>query len=233
MEDLYIRQIRRLKKHIEMGNVKTDKLPTRWQLWAGMVAYFPEYVSQFGEQREGKVFPQWLSRMPQRSITLFMAGAYEPFDTTGLSRKKEGIIWHLVTCIHNGIGWTAFDLMNLSSFDNGLEDLIGDLKAILAGTHPHTWIIKQWVGDPSYHPRLLQEAYDAQKGIYAESDPPERTLQGVVDWCLSFPETLEGCLKDERTRQLILGAPIGTLQELGRHVETASEKLSGPDQHVA
>ncbi len=224
-ETLYDQQLKRMERLQELGVIHLEKFPNQWQILAASLSYFPEYVSQYGEKEKGVPQKPWLSQMPQRSITLYLLGGYSTFDPTGLTRKKDSLIFHLVSCIHNGQGWSRFDLENLKGMD-ALDDLISEIKAVLAGTHPRTWLIRNLVGDPTYHPRLLQEAINAKAGIFDEVDPPDRTMQGILEYCLTFPEEPVDILANTGVMRGIVTSPWETLKELGRHTDTAREKLA-------
>lgn len=73
-------------------------------------------------------------------------------DPTGLNSSRDTIIGHVMQVVHAN---PHYDLQLLDTFEDGLDEMEGQVEAVLAGTHPRTESIQAIVEDESYHPRLL------------------------------------------------------------------------------
>lgn len=201
----------RIQRLIGAGVVSLDEAPNDWQIEQCRLAMFPlitqrEYQDYYGE------FDTWLSRMPQRGLAQFFFGTYF-FDPTGLTRTKEGLIWHVLSLNHLFAEGVVYDIQMLASFENGLEDLISEVKAVIHQTHPHTWLLRQMVGSPDYHPMILEVAQKGLRGEFTPSPPSTRVETMLAD-CLSFPKTPLETLMDGRAMKRLLQAPVQLLQNV-------------------
>lgn len=195
----------RISRLIEKGIVELDEIPNDWQIDQCRLAMFPlitqrEYQDFYGE------FDTWLSRMPQRGIAQFLGGSYF-FDPTGLTRTKEGLIWHVLSLNHLYAEGVVYDIQMLASFDNGLEDLISECKAVISGAHPKAWILRQLVGSPDYHAMILEEAKMGLKGQFTPS-PPSCRVETMLADCLSFPKTPGETLQSSEAMARLSQAPV-------------------------
>jgi hypothetical protein len=72
-------------------------------------------------------------------------------DPVGFFSTRDGIIGHLMQVVHAN---PVYDLQLLQMFDDGLDQLEGQLEAMLRGDHPRAASIGAIVEEPDYHERL-------------------------------------------------------------------------------
>jgi hypothetical protein len=73
-------------------------------------------------------------------------------DPTGFMSHRDAIIGHLMQVTHAD---PIYDLQLLAAIPDGLDELEGQLLAVLDGTHPRAESIGAIIEDPDYHSRLL------------------------------------------------------------------------------
>ena len=99
-------------------------------------------------------------------------------DPTGFLLHHDVIIDHLLQVTHAN---PAYDLQLLESHEGGLEALVQQVRAAIAGTHPKSRSLAATVEDAGYHPRLLRYAEDYLRD--RTTPPPVRSnIAGSTRW---------------------------------------------------
>lgn len=95
-------------------------------------------------------------------------------DPTGFLSARDTIIGHVMQVVHLN---PIYDLQLLECFDDGLDELERQVRAMLDGSHPRQRTIAAIVEDPGYHARLLDYvvAFRADRA----APPPVRQEQSL------------------------------------------------------
>lgn len=141
------RRVRRqLEKLQQLGHI--DGLPSLTQMVVGSIDMLRFWISPASAdyyQRSGLSYGfHQLLRFLDEPLSLT--------DPLGLLSSRDAIIGHLMQVVHAN---PHYDLQLLSAFDDGLEQLEGQIEMMLAGTHPRAQSIGAIVEEPDYHERLL------------------------------------------------------------------------------
>ncbi len=125
-----------------------DQIPSRVQLAVGAVDMLRFWISpaaaDYYEQRGiNYAFHQ---------VLRFLDEPASLADPVGFFSTRDGIIGHLLQVVHAN---PVYDLQLLDAFDDGLDQLVAQTEAMIAGTHPRSASIGAVVEEPDYHPRLL------------------------------------------------------------------------------
>ena len=127
-------------------------------------------------------------------------------DPTGLCSTRDTTIGHLLQVVHLGCCDPVYDLQVLQCFDDGLDELERQVRAMLDGTHPRHAAIASIIAEPDYHRRLLDYIVAYRS---APSTPPPfddgpplrtdasflaatatfRTLAGFLDYAAALPRS--------------------------------------------
>lgn len=95
-------------------------------------------------------------------------------DPTGLYSDRDTIIGHLMQVVHLN---PVYDLELLQMFPGGLDELEGQVEAMVQGTHPRKRTIGAIVEDPDYHARLLDYVRRYRQDPAVAHMPREQTLR--------------------------------------------------------
>jgi hypothetical protein len=136
-------------------------------------------------------------------------------DPTGFLSDRDTIVGHLMQVVHLN---PVYDLQLLQIYDDGLEDLERQVRAMLEGTHPRARTIAATVEDAGYHARLLD--YVRRYRADPTAPPPVReqprlrrcprfaaaertfaTLPGFLAYCHRLPRRLPALLARLRSVQ--------------------------------
>ncbi len=183
-----------------------EEIPGRWQFVAGAVDMLrfwvvPAASTDHAEQQQSFAFYQLLR---------FLAEPASILDPIGLFTDRDGIIGHLIQVAHNN---PQYDLQLLLMFDHGVDELVRQLDAVLAGTHPRAAVIRAIVDEPDYHPRL--RAYlevwrrDPTRSFLRSPEvasDAERTFANVtvsVRYMNRLPRTARGALRHLATTRTL------------------------------
>lgn len=125
-------------------------------------------------------------------------------DPTGLNSSRDTIIGHVMQVVHAN---PHYDLQLLDTFEDGLDEMEGQVIAVLEGTHPRTQSIRSIVEDPDYHPRLLEyiRAYRADPharpplrenitGNFAEVERTFGNLHAAMRYFAAMPKSMPGAV---------------------------------------
>jgi hypothetical protein len=124
-------------------------------------------------------------------------------DPTGFLSERDTIIGHVMQVVHLN---PIYDLQLLESFGDGLAELEGQVRSMIAGTHPRASTIGAIVEDPEYHARLLDYVvrFRADRGaappvreeqtlradpVFAAAERTFATLPGFLRYCRRLPRS--------------------------------------------
>ncbi len=183
-----------------------DEIPGRWQLVAGAVDMLrfwvvPAAASDHEVQQQSFAFYQLLR---------FLAEPASILDPIGLFTDRDGIVGHLIGVAHNN---PQYDLQLLLMFDRGVDELVRQLDALLAGTHPRAAVIRAILDEPDYPARLRayvevwrrDPARPFLRGAAVAGDA-ERTFANVtvtVRYMNRLPRTALGALRHLATTRTL------------------------------
>jgi hypothetical protein len=156
----------RLERLRALGHI--DVVPTAAQL---LVAARDQMM--LGAAVETKLFYEsqgipWVFHNVRR----FLSNPATMIDPTGLFSHRDAIIHHVLQTFHRH---PVYDLVLLRAFPDGVEQMVQQTEAILAGTHPHQRALTSLIEDGAYYPRLLRDVRQFR------DDPQVATLPIPVD----------------------------------------------------
>ncbi|MDX2089872.1 MAG: hypothetical protein SFX73_18595 [Kofleriaceae bacterium] len=122
-------------------------------------------------------------------------------DPTGLLSARDTIIGHVMQVVHLN---PVYDLQLLEAFDDGLDELEHQVRAMIDGTHPRHATISAIIEDPTYHARLLTYVRDYRRDrttpppvraeqslradpVFALAEQQFATLPGFLRYCVRLP----------------------------------------------
>lgn len=122
-------------------------------------------------------------------------------DPTGFLSARDTIIGHVMQVVHLN---PIYDLQLLESFDDGLDELERQVRAMIDGTHPRHATIAAIIEDPTYHARLLTYVLDYRRDrsapppvraeqslradpVFALAERQFATLPGFLRYCMRLP----------------------------------------------
>lgn len=73
-------------------------------------------------------------------------------DPLGLFSERDTVIGHVLQVVHAN---PCYDLQLLEAYEDGVDQLEAQTRAMIDGTHPRARSIGAICEDPDYHPRLL------------------------------------------------------------------------------
>lgn len=124
-------------------------------------------------------------------------------DPTGFLSARDAIIGHVMQVVHLN---PIYDLQLLECFDDGLDEMERQVRAMLDGTHPRHATISAIIEDPDYHARLLDYVvrFRADRGapppvrqeqtlradpVFAAAERTFATLPGFVRYAAKLPRS--------------------------------------------
>jgi hypothetical protein len=176
-----------------------DQAPSRAQLVFGgldMVRFVIEPAARDYYRQKGFSFGL-------HQVLRFLDDPVSMIDPTGFLSARDTIIGHLMQVVHLN---PVYDLQLLESFDDGLDELERQVRAMIAGTHPRHATIAAIVEDPTYHCRLLDYVvrFRADRGtpppvrqeqtlradpVFAAAEQTFATLPGFLRYCVKLPSS--------------------------------------------
>ena len=130
-------------------------------------------------------------------------------DGTGFARDTASQIWHILTINHRDVSGFGYDLEMLAGHDQGLAEMLSEVRAMRSGAHPRAWLARQIVGSDAYWVNVE----DATVNFLAGDIAFEGThVQPTVDLALSFPATVNETLRHPEALQRHVEVLGGMLQ---------------------
>jgi hypothetical protein len=148
------RVVPRLRRLVRLGYI--EEIPTRTQRIFGaidMLRFF--IVPCAADYYEGKGIS-----FKFHTLLRFLDDPASLIDPTGFNSTRDAIIGHVMQVVHAN---PDYDLQLLESFDDGLEEMERQTRAVIDGSHPRAASIRAIVEDPDYHERLLQHIVDFRR----------------------------------------------------------------------
>lgn len=153
-EDLVRARLERLR---QLGHI--DVIPNRIQRIVGaidMMRFFivPAAADYYEEKGIDFKF---------HSLLRFLDDPASIIDPTGFNSTRDNIIGHVMQVVHAN---PEYDFQLLDTFEDGMEQMELQVRAVLDGTHPRAESILAIVEEPDYLERLLEhvKAYRANPG---------------------------------------------------------------------
>lgn len=94
------------------------------------------------------------------SFLRFLDDPASVIDPTGFNSTRDRIIGHVMQVVHAN---PQYDFQLLDTFEDGMQQMEDQVRALLAGTHPRTKSIRAIVEEPDYHERLLEHVVAHRK----------------------------------------------------------------------
>ncbi len=161
----------RLQRLKRLGYI--EEIPNRTQRMVGaldMLRFF--IVPAAADYYDGKGI-----NFRFHTLLRFLDDPASLIDPTGFNSTRDAIIGHVMQVVHAN---PHYDFQLLASFEDGLDEMERQIRAILDGTHPRTESIRAIVEDPDYHARLLDHL--AEYRLNPEVSPLRReNIQGKFE----------------------------------------------------
>ena len=199
----------RLHRLQELGHI--DQIPTRVQRMVGavdMMRFFivPCAADYYDSKNISFAF---------HTLLRFLDDPASVIDPTGFNSSRDAIIGHVMQVVHAN---PRYDFQLLDSFEDGMEEMERQVRAVLDGSHPRAASIRAVVEDPTYHERLLRHIQEYRRGDAREDlvrenihgnpdlERAERTfgtLPAAMQYFARLPRTPRGALRHlARVRRL-------------------------------
>ncbi len=176
-----------------------DDAPTRWQVLFGgldMLRWVIEPAARDYYAHKGISFGM-------HQVLRALDDPVSIIDPTGFLSARDTIIGHVMQVVHLN---PVYDLQLLEVFDDGLDELEAQVRAMLDGTHPRHRTISAIIEDPGYHARLLdyvlafradrdaappvrQEQSLRADPVFAAAERQFATLPGFLRYCTRLPRS--------------------------------------------
>lgn len=143
-EDLVRARLERLRRR---GHI--DSIPNRIQRIVGaidMMRFFIVPAAADYYEEKGLDFHF-------HSLLRFLDDPASVIDPTGFNSTRDNIIGHVMQVVHAN---PEYDFQLLDTFEDGMEQMEQQLRAVLADRHPRAASIKAIVEEPDYHASLLE-----------------------------------------------------------------------------
>jgi hypothetical protein len=196
------RVVPRLRRLLRLGYI--DEIPSRTQRIFGaldMLRFF--IVPCAADYYAGKGI-----NFRFHTLLRFLDDPASLIDPTGFNSTRDAIIGHVMQVVHAN---PDYDLQLLESFDDGLEEMERQTRAVIDGTHPRAASIRAIVEDPDYHERLLQHIVEfrrdptkAQRLVRENIVPGSKfedvertfgTVPNAISYFSKMPSTVRGGLR--------------------------------------
>lgn len=199
-EDRVLPRLHRLQR---LGHI--DVVPTRLQRIVGaidMMRFFivPAADDYYRDKDIDFTF---------HTLLRFLDDPASVIDPTGFNSTRDRIIGHVMQVVHAN---PHYDFQLLDTFEDGMEQMESQVRALLDGTHPRTESIRAIVEEPDYHERLLRHivAYRANPGAerlvrsnvsehFAAEERTFGTVPAAMRYFSRMPTTLRGAIEHLRT----------------------------------
>jgi hypothetical protein len=166
-----------------------EDLPSAWQVRVGKIAMLPITLSE-SERERARSRRTWAGQIPLRVPLQLLYSPKQVFADTGLSLAPRDIVRHLL-CVYHEDAFLAYDLQLLHSHPDGLELLQRRAQAVLDGRTRWAPLLREVVGGPGYHARLIELAAAAREFEYPDPldlDGRFCSLVGFAQFCRTLPD---------------------------------------------
>ncbi len=165
---------RRLALLVERGYIDRDRIPTRIQLAVGGLDMLRFWISPAAAQ----YYEDKGISFGFHQVLRVLDDPASMIDPVGLLSDRDVIIGHVMQVVHAN---PSYDLQLLEAHEDGLDELEGQVEAMIAGTHPRARSIGAIIEDPEYHARLLEyvRAYKRERNANA---PVRENVAGDPKW---------------------------------------------------
>lgn len=186
----------RLQRLKRLGYI--EEIPNRTQRMVGaldMLRFF--IVPAAADYYDGKGI-----NFRFHTLLRFLDDPASLIDPTGFNSTRDAIIGHVMQVVHAN---PAYDFQLLASFEDGLDEMERQIKAILDGTHPRAESILAIVEDPDYHARLLDHLAEYRRnpevsplrrdniaGKFEEVERTFGTVPSAMRYFTRMPRTVRG-----------------------------------------
>lgn len=165
-----------------------QRIPTPWQVKVGWAAMLPVTLSESDRERE-RSRRTFLGQVPIRAPLQVLYSPRQLLVDTGISGQPRHIVRHLLSVYHED-AFLGYDLQLLQSHPDGLALLREEALKVVEGRTRWAPLLRELVGWPGYHARLVELARDAEHFRYPDPldvDPRFATLVGFARFCDTLP----------------------------------------------
>jgi hypothetical protein len=194
---------RRMQQLARAGVI--EQLPNRWQLVAGIVDMLRFWVVPAA----GGDAAAQDSHLAYYQLVRFVAEPATILDPVGLFTERDMIVRHVMQVAHDNPG---YDLELLHMFDDGVEELVRQLDAVLAGTHPRARTVRAIVEEPDYPVRLRRyldlwrrdrKTPFASRRVVGDAERTFATVAVLVRYMNRLPRTAIGAIRHLATTRTL------------------------------
>jgi hypothetical protein len=176
-----------------------DRAPTLWQLELGVMRMWHRVIfrsDSIGTSSTHEVRDGWRARILNNRVIrgplLLLEGAIAPWDHTGLASSSKRVMKHLLAAHHDGHQFD-YDLSILKADPGALKLLRSQILAVIqSDSRRHLWL-KDLAVYKGYHEALLEAVnrYLSPSPLLKgeDSDDPDITFEGFIQWCLQQPKS--------------------------------------------
>jgi len=143
-EDMVRERLERLQR---LGHI--DAIPNRIQRMVGAI----DMLRFFIRPAAADYYAEKGIHMQFHGLLRFLDDPASVIDPTGFNSTRDNIIGHGMQVVHAN---PDYDFQLLETFEDGMEQMEEQVRALLEGTHPRAESILAIVEEPDYHQRLLE-----------------------------------------------------------------------------
>jgi hypothetical protein len=189
----------RLQRLQRLGYI--EQIPNRTQRMVGaidMLRFF--IVPAAADYYEGKGIS-----FKFHTLLRFLDDPASIIDPTGFNSTRDAIIGHVMQVVHAN---PHYDFQLLESFEDGLDEMERQIRAILDGSHPRAESIRAIVEDPDYHENLLDHLAEYRRnpnvsplrrenieGRFEDVERTFGTVPSAMRYFARMPRTVRGGLR--------------------------------------
>jgi len=191
--------IPRLRRLQRLGYI--EEIPNRTQRMVGAVDMLRFFiVPAAADYYDGKGIS-----FKFHTLLRFLDDPASIIDPTGFNSTRDAIIGHVMQVVHAN---PHYDFQLLESFEDGLDEMERQIRAVLDGSHPRAESIRAIVEDPEYHAQLLDHLAEYRRNpevnplrrenIEGKFEDVERTFGTVpsaMRYFAKMPRTVRGGLR--------------------------------------
>ncbi|MDY7225591.1 hypothetical protein [Hyalangium rubrum] len=166
-----------------------DRVPSSWQVKVGWMAMLPIILGESERERE-RSRRTLMGQVPIRVPLQLLYNPRQLMVDTGLYQTAAALIRHVVSVYHED-AFLGYDLQVLQSHPGGLALLREEASKIVEGKTRWAPYLRELVGWPGYHARLIELAEAAERFEYPDMldlDPRFSSLVGFAKFCNTLPD---------------------------------------------